>query len=60
MPHAPWQGVSVLPSTCTWDLLIKLALRSMHQAQETGSQDGSLQSTGPCEEVGNSQGTRLV
>lgn len=25
---------SVLPSTCTWDLLIKLALKSMHQAQD--------------------------
>lgn len=27
-------GGSVLPSTCTWNLLIKLALKSMHQAQD--------------------------
>lgn len=37
-PHThtpPWRGWgSVLPSTCTWDLLIKLTLKSMHQAQD--------------------------
>lgn len=46
VPRAPWLSFStaphpqpamavgsVLPSTRTWDLLIRLALKSMHQAQ---------------------------
>lgn len=53
---------SVLPSTCTWDL-VGTQVRAPSPGlgrEETGSQDGGLNSTGPCEEVGNSQGTCLV